>query len=224
MRDSKRHLPSPAKSKILISPHARKGLQDRKLDFTDLLAVLESPDRVSPIPGDPILTGDLVQVAYRTQGNEILMVKVKKINKDSFAIISVYDTEDPREVFKINIERARNMLAYDPGTAVILGVSAFEAFCSDKFASLGEFEKYLVDSRRISFQQLETVKEIFRIRFGVDLTQDDSSWKVLHDIFNSRHSLIHRGGVRKDGSLVRVDEEGSRKGLNAIEAIVQSIP
>ena len=103
-------------------------------------------------------------------------------------------------------------------------MSAFEAFCSDKFASLGELEKYLVDNRRISFQQLETVKDVFRIRFNVELTRDASSWSVLHEIFGARHTLIHRGGVKKDGSLLRIDESTARNGLSAIEAIVQSIP
>jgi len=224
MEDSGSDLPSPEfnkEHKIVISHSAQRMMQDEGLTVSDIIELISfSPVDISERMGD-----NLFRFAFRTKGNHVLFAEIREDNEIGRMVYVSY-IEDPREVFNINIERARRLIRYDSAAAIILAVSAFEAFCSDRFASLGELEKYLIEFRRISFQQLETVRDIFRIRFSVDIASNTICWNVLRETFSIRHILVHRGGVRKDGSLIREAEAEALaiRAVKAITAVVESVP
>jgi len=202
--------------RLIFTTHARERMRDRGLEPDLLEKALASPGKII----DQSVERGQIIVTYRIDSKEVLVVVLKKVSDDTFKVLTAFCNDDARMICKINIDRARNLIKYDPGAAIILGVSAFEAFCSDHFSALGDFEKYLVDSRRISFQQLDAAKEIFRIRMGVNLSGDAESWEMLHNVFKARHALVHCGGALKDGTLVHIDEKVAERGLEAIETIL----
>jgi len=89
----------------------------------------------------------------------------------------------------------------------------------DHVKNLGDFERYLVDSRRVSFQQMDTAKEVFRQRVGRDLAADNSAWATVQQIVDWRTRLVHRAGIVADGSIIRVDEAAAMKGIRAVEIV-----
>jgi hypothetical protein len=208
-------------SNIVISHSAHRLMQEEGLTMIDIIKYIDSP----PDNINERIRDNSIRLAFRTKGNNVLFAEIRE-NNEKGRTVYVYYIEDPREVFNINIERARKLINYDSGAAIILAVSAFEAFCADKFASTGELEKYLVEFRRISFQQLDTVKDVFRIRFSVDIASNTTYWDILRETFSTRHILVHRGGVRNDGSLVREEEARALavRAVRAITALVESIP
>jgi hypothetical protein len=198
--------------------HAIHRIKERAIDLNLIETALTSAKNIYDIESKD----GIIHVVCMID-EEIFVVVLKKVSEASYIIITVFPTETPPDYLRINIYRARNLIQYDVAAAIILGVSAFEAFCSDYFAAIGDFEKYLVDSRRISFQQLDVANNIFKIRMNLDLASDTASWETLNQIFKVRHILIHRGGVQKDGTLVRVTKQLAKQGLDAIEAIIQKI-
>ena len=203
--------------RLLVSSHAHHKMHERGIDLELLKEALRSPDHI-----DTDSTDGIIKVSYRNSGDEILIVVLKKKN-DEYIVITTYNLNKPYDIFKLNIEKSEKLISGSPEAAIILAISAFEAFCSKVFSEKGPLEKYLIDKRRVSFQQLDSTKEIFRLHFGIDLTADSISWQMLQKMLKYRHELIHSAGVNKDGSLVRIDRNFASEGMEAIKKLVSTI-
>lgn len=191
-------------------------LRQRGIEPTLVESALAQPDHTYIYPDGS------KRLSFRTAANRVLTLVIRDIGDDTH-LSTVYFMDDRSHVLMLNLLRARALIAHDPGAAVLFGVAAFEAYCADVFSDLGDFEKYLLKKRRVNMQNADEVREIFQLRFKVDIASNHLAWTTLKSVIRWRHVLAHRAGLDREGKIVRITAADAELGMRAIGTILSML-
>ena len=111
-----------------------------------------------------------------------------------------------------------------PELVYVLCASAFEIYCKYAFEYHSMLTKSLIESRKLSFQDLNFTKKAFKHGFNIDIVKlDEKNWDDIPTIFKYRHDIIHNGGFDKNGHQIKCTKEEAQKAIDRINQFVELI-
>lgn len=115
--------------------------------------------------------------------------------------------DPPRNYFQYSIKMGDCVRQVSPFAALVFYVSALENYLQKAFLSASSFNKYLVQKRRVNFQNLREANELFKEYFNLNLAQIAGSyWQIMLDAVKKRNMIVHNAGHDKDFNLINVDD------------------
>ncbi len=127
--------------------------------------------------------------------------------------------DTPLFYFEHCVRVGSSLIDVSPEAAVVFYVAAVENFLQKTFLFAGDFNIFLVERRRVSFQQLREARDIFDSYFGVDISKAAGvdNWTALQDAVQKRHYIVHNAGHDKNFAPVAVTIDYATKVQRVVE-------
>jgi hypothetical protein len=166
--------------------------------LTDLLKTLEAQGR-----GHAYRTVDRTRVILQgIRTNDSLRSRYATIFNQALVLLVSYFSSTVADIFRAGVrrelERDVESKLFGEELRVVIG-----ELRDQKFEIRDAIPELLISSKKISFQDMQSVRRAFRDHLEVDVEKTD----VVHDIIAGqacRHAIVHTGGVVNDRILRQV--------------------
>lgn len=105
--------------------------------------------------------------------------------------------------YKNLLNKAIKISDHVPEMVFVLCASALEIYFKYSIEYHSALVKYMIDSRKLNLQDLDSTKKVFKEGFHIDIVKlDEKNWSSINSIFKKRNNIIHNGGFDKEGNLI----------------------
>lgn len=109
--------------------------------------------------------------------------------------------------YSYDIKLGKKVAGEFPEIALVFCVAALETYFRQLFQYHSELNEYLVERRRINFQNLAETKTILKKEFGIDIAKlVQKDWNFLCERFRMRHKVIHHCSVGVTGKKIEINK------------------
>lgn len=137
----------------------------------------------------------------------------------SIPVISI--VRDTLIAYSYNIKLAKKVSKEHPEIAVIFCIAALETYFRQIFEYRSELNKFLVNKRRISFQNLKEIKTVLKKEFALDIVKFiEDDWQFLVEATKWRNRIIHHASFDEKGRKIIVSETEIDQLISLIDKLV----
>lgn len=133
----------------------------------------------------------------------------------------------PRDIlyaYGHDMQLAKEVAGNFPEIALVFCVAALETYFRQLFMYESELHRYLVEERRINFQNLRDTRMVLKKQFGFDIMKlIEKDWDFLLNSFELRHRVIHCASFDKKGRKIRLPEKDIDRLFSVVDRLVVSI-
>ncbi len=129
--------------------------------------------------------------------------------------------DPPRNYFAYSIQLGDSVRMASAYAALVFYVSALENYLQKSFLAASSFNKFLVLTRRVSFQNLHEASALFKQYFNLELPKiAGDRWEIMMGAVKKRNMIIHNAGHDKAFNRIDVDDHAVETIRTAIHGFV----
>lgn len=133
--------------------------------------------------------------------------------------------DTPMSYFKKAMALAKEVFEHSEKAGLVFVLSALETYLQKAFMFSSTGNKYLVNKRKVNFQNLSEASEIYNAFMNINLNTitPNSSWAVMKDGFKKRHGIIHNAGMDRNFVKIIVEKDYVNKLKSIVEEFVNKL-
>ncbi len=132
--------------------------------------------------------------------------------------------DHPLTYFDHAAKLGNTLLKVSPEAALVFYASALENFLQKAFIFASDFNLFLSNNRKVSFQNLNEANKIYKEYFEIDLVDisGKADWQELQRCLQNRHSIVHNAGHDKNFMPIEVSEDDAQQFHDIVTDLVRN--
>lgn len=153
-----------------------------------------------------------------------MTVDIVECNNCHFSAPVISIVRSTLRAYSYDIQLAKKVVKDFPKISLVFCVAALETYFRQLFQYHSELNAYLVEKRRVNFQNLEETKTILKKEFGIDIVKlIEQDWKFLRESFKKRNCVIHNASYDLKGKRIELSEKEINKLFSIVDDLVYKV-